>query len=414
MERDEKNRISDEVALKLAIARAALMFGNEIKDKKSKWGQAVLKKEPLKIYDMNGQLLFYEFDVITNKTVIGRIKASANKVLGPAIWTIEMGPRLWNPDKALKTVSEMFEKEYKDKPDKVKLVCYSYPKIGALASKRGKKWFSNFLLIDAATYQKITVERKDENEVIGSGTWSLFGSIPEKDKLDRIKRWERDENFVGEFPGTFDFSDTLYEVVQYYDKHVQDLDTLYWVNSKRLNLTQYGQEHCVWCACATGQMIMRYHHYYYEQIAIVNAMGTGWDQNIPPNCNLGGSSYTGICSGIEDLTRNYLAATVHTPVWSDIKKEIDNDRPFGSTVPGHIRACDGYKEVSLNCRMVEWPIYFNYKDHYLYVLDPWPPSANNAFCNPDGGAEYWEDFDAAVYWDFVYCRPCTGTMKCED
>ena len=64
MERDEKNQVSEEVAHKLAITRAALMFSDEIKGKKeSKWGSAKVGKGPLKIFDMNGLLLFYEFDI---------------------------------------------------------------------------------------------------------------------------------------------------------------------------------------------------------------------------------------------------------------------------------------------------------------------------------------------------------------
>lgn len=405
MERKEKNSISEEVAQKLVIANAALMLGKELKDKRRRWSQAVVKREPLKIFDMNGQLLFHEFDVVSGKSVIGRIKASANKVLGSVVWTIEVGPRLWHPDKAISIVSEMFEKEFREKPDDVKLVCYSYPKIGALASKKVEKRPHKYLLIDAATYQRITVELKEDKGFIGSGVWSVYNSISEKDKLDHVEKWEREASFLERFTDTFEVSDTLYHV---YEILVEVLEQLYKVvGYKRLDMTLYGQEHCVWCADAMGQMILKYHNYYYEQPDIVNAMNTVWDPN---NCD-DGTSYAGMCNGIENLTRNYLKATTHTPSHSDACNEIDHNRPFGATIKGHARTCDGYKILYF---FID-PFISDHK-RYLHILDPWPPNSNNNFCNPAGGTEYWEDFEAPVrvYWPWVYYRPCTGTMTCEE
>jgi len=405
MEKNNTNQIQSDTAHKLSLIRLATKFHKDKKqkiDKKDeKWKKSHVKKDPLKIYDMNGQLLFYEFDVGLESNKIGRIKASANKVLGPAVWTIEMGERRWNPEKAMEIASEMFQKKYESKPKDIKLVCYCYPKIGVLAS--GKEKQRETILIDVASFAPITQEITEEQK-IGSAVYSVFDSIPEKDKLDRIKKWEREHQFGQEHFADLDPTRSVLEAMEY-----AEVFQVFWGGTKRLGLTLNGQEHCVWCAPATGQMLLRYFNYYYEQPDIVTAMNTGWD----PNHCYGGSYLSDIVNGIEELTRNYIdSSSDGSPTWAEARDEIDDGNPLGSVVPGHIRACDGYS-------WSRYPYYSHHYyisviRHYLYILDPWPVGPNNTFCNPDGGSEYWEDWDTTTHWYHVYCRPCEGTMTCND
>jgi len=345
-------------------------------------------------------LLFYEFDVEVDKNQVGRIKASANKVLGPAVWTIETGKRLWDPEKGIRIASEMFEKEYNMKPTDVKLVCYCYPKIGILASVKSEGKLPKSVLIDVATHTQITVDPSKE-QMIGSGVYSVFDSIPEKDKLDRIKKWERENQIGQEYFVDLDLVWTVDEIAKKYEAF-----QVLWSYSKRLGLTLNGQQHCVWCAPTTGQMLLRYFHYYYEQPDIVAAMHTIWN---PGDC-FGGTYISDIVNGIEELSRNYIdSSSDSSPTWVKARDEINKGNPLGNTIWGHIRACDGY-----SWERFPWSLLLMETKHYLYILDPWPPNANNTFCNSAGGAEYWEDWDTITHYYHVYCRPCQGTMTCTD
>ena len=94
-------------------------------------GSNVLKSEDVIIYDINGALLFYEFSVIKDDKIVGRIRVSASKILGPAVYTMEVGPRKWDAEKAIDRAKKLILDRYKEvEIISTQIVCYSYPKIG--------------------------------------------------------------------------------------------------------------------------------------------------------------------------------------------------------------------------------------------------------------------------------------------
>ena len=65
------------------------------------WFKVRLEEKPLIIYDLNGQTLFYEYQVTLENNTVGLVKASASKVLGSPVPQIQLGPRRWTPEVAI-------------------------------------------------------------------------------------------------------------------------------------------------------------------------------------------------------------------------------------------------------------------------------------------------------------------------
>jgi hypothetical protein len=146
----------------------------------------------------------------------------------------------------------------------------------------------------------------------------------------------------------------------------------------------YAQQTNVYCAVATGQMILDFHRWPYTQDQIATAMETG----------AGGTSHAGQIAGYQALSNNAFVATYDdTADWSEAKAEIDQNRPVKSGIPGHARACSGWKRQ--NIFSVRQPA-----KRWLQIYDPWPWNAD--LCQ--GGAVVWEDWDAVTHTNFVYVR----------
>ena len=145
----------------------------------------------------------------------------------------------------------------------------------------------------------------------------------------------------------------------------------------------YAQQTNVYCAVATGQMILDFYRRYFTQDQIAAAMGT----------DSGGTGNPGQVAGYESLSNNCLDATYDTSAaWSEAKSEIDANRPLKSGIPGHARACAGWMKTW------SWSS-FSY-DLSLKIYDPWPWNAD--ICA--GGAVVWEDWDAVTHTNFIYVR----------
>ena len=148
----------------------------------------------------------------------------------------------------------------------------------------------------------------------------------------------------------------------------------------------HAQHTNVYCACATGQMLPDFYRYYYNQDECATAMGTG------PY----GTTGSGMINGLKSLSRNCLDAVWDgSASYSEAKAEIDANRPVGSIVPGHARACFGWKRQNIY-------LIGDTPTRWLYILNPWP--WNSDICK--GGAVYWEDWNALPVTDraFVYLR----------
>jgi hypothetical protein len=59
----------------------------------TEWVGGAVRKTPLRIYDINGQPLFYDVEVARGKEVLGDVRMAASKVMGAGAFATELGAR---------------------------------------------------------------------------------------------------------------------------------------------------------------------------------------------------------------------------------------------------------------------------------------------------------------------------------
>ena len=91
-----KSRVDLDTAYQSALISVNPYIVQEIEgcfDDPDMWeGAYIEKNNPLKVYDISGELLYYEFDIVKNGIVIGEVRASANKLLGNIVPVISCTP----------------------------------------------------------------------------------------------------------------------------------------------------------------------------------------------------------------------------------------------------------------------------------------------------------------------------------
>ncbi|HVR99127.1 MAG TPA: C39 family peptidase [Thermoanaerobaculia bacterium] len=365
------------------------------------WHAVEIDPKPLVLHDLNGWPLFYEFTVLHRDKAVGSIKTSASQVLGSPVVAVQMGPRRWDPDRATKEVVETVRRRSPNAEILgAELVCYSYPKIGIrvdLGHREGGEEKRRSLIFDVADLTP--VERFGADELEGLTAYSFYEEVALPRAEKNLRRWE--------------VSDRELEVVRSRDREVfssafvdSDVarlrraltpESLYAFELYSSRVLKYGprctphdcfmlyaQQTNVYCAVATGQMILDFYRWPYTQDQIATAMGT----------DSGGTSNPGQVAGYESLTRNCMDATYDASAdWTEAKAEIDANRPVKSGIPGHARACAGWKRQNIS--FIGQPA-----KRWLQIYDPWPWNAD--LCQ--GGAVVWEDWDAVMHTNFIYVR----------
>lgn len=360
------------------------------------WNSFQIESDPLVLHDLNGAVLFYEFAVSDGRHVAGRIKVAASKSIGAPVATVEAGPRHWDPERAKEQALISLKDMYPEaKPVATELVCYAYPKVGVLVDFEDPKRGRASIIFDASDFLPISRYGSDEKE--GVTSYSFYEEIVGDDAEKRVRRWELadkelDAVLAQEKEGKLDVS--KYTLKDYRDllSPKTGLVHISLFSSKVIKFAPRctphdcfelrAQETNVYCAVATGQMILDFYRYYYSQTDIATAMGT----------DAGGTSNPGQVTGYETLSNDGLIATYDgTAAWAEAKAEIDANRPVKSGIPGHARACAGW--MRQNISLVGQP-----PQKWLKIYDPWPWNADACV----GGAVVWEDWEAVTHTNFIY------------
>jgi len=379
-------------------------------------GEVSLGDTPLVINDLNGQALFYEFAVFEGDREIGLVKASASGLIGSAVPQVQITPRRWNPDTAKSRTRDIMKKRYpKAKISGSDLVCYSYPKIGVRYRIDDPEIGEGSVIFDAGSLDQ--VEEFGSDQLEGFTSWSFYQEIPQAERGAREQRFEHLTKALevaeAEMPALFgttlksrDLKDLKTSYSRFFQKKsgmvIKPVQPIEPIKPYTERIIKFGP-HCtthdcyrllaqqtnVYCAVATGQMILDFYRYYASQDQIATAMGTTGS----------GSTNQGQANAYVSLSNKCLTATIDTTAdWTEAKSEIDANRPLKSGISGHARACFGYKHARF--WLVNQP-----QPRWLYILDPWPWNAN--ICA--GGAEYWEDWYAINHTNFIYVRHRTTT-----
>jgi hypothetical protein len=361
------------------------------------WVRAEFDPEPLTLFDLNGEPLFYEFTARDGKRDVGRVKAAASRLVGSAVVSIEQGARKWDPSKAAEAAIAAARKAFPRRAVKAReLVCYSYPKIGVRVEIAGDDGGS--AIFDAADGSLVQQFGSDAPD--GQSAWSFLESMSLSTLDARLKQYDEGDRELEAAQSAsrnlFAKSYTARELDNVRAKIVlvSDYISIPFYSSKVLKYAPrcsphdcfalYAQQTNVYCAVATGQMILDFYRYNFDQDAIATAMGT----------DSGGTSWAGQETGYKSLSNGCLDAFHdYSADWAEAKAEIDANRPVKSGISGHARACAGWKRQNIfliGAAPKRW----------LQIYDPWPWNAD--ICA--GGAVYWEDWDAVTHTNFCYVR----------
>ena len=389
------------------------------------WNNFQIESEPLLINDLNGHLLFYEYVINNGKKPLGLIKAAASKIIGSTIPQIQVTPRGWDPHLAV----EMAKKKAKEYLPKTKIissefVCYSYPKIGVSIKIEDPDIGEGKLIFDASSFQ--FVEPIADFGLEGKNiSWSFYSRVALPKAEVKEKRWnvlDKEMTLLKEsVEGLGDEPISNIDKTSFHQKLLaaqydlvmkesnigkkltlkEDLET----NSLKVKTIDYytqktirygpiscknnyfyagyNQQKDDYCAVATGQMILDFYRYYYSQDEIASAMCYAHEN--------GGCTPEGQVAGYKNLSNNSLTASLDSkPTWDKAAAEIDANRPLKTGVPGHSRACFGYRIANF------WDINMP-RPVWLFILDPWPPNFKSCKAH-----SLWEDWYVIPHTNFIY------------
>lgn len=359
------------------------------------WERGRMVSRPTVIYDLSGLPLFYDFPVRRGRSYLGFIRTSANKALGDPVISANVMLPGWDIDTAREKLQKLVKEKYPtDALKRIRLVCYSYPKLALSAELVSRRKETKSVLMDVGDFTEIKLKPGRIEEELGQVPYSLLNEVPEERVKDGPKTWDKMTQEVEEFYS----KESRLEPARMYalapkerlgiiDKAILEIvQPIPWYTKKVLDFCCHSggckdhecfclhpQTNSVHCARASGQMMLCYWRYCDSQHEIAVAFDAPDNHATSPHK---------IVPGLEELTNNCFVATrIPTVNWNTCKGEINERRPFMSCVPGHARACAGVKWWNIWLVLQPQP-------RYLYIFDPWPPNT---------GAIYWENFNATNY-----------------
>jgi len=300
----------------------------------------------LDIYDIKGRLLFKDKMLSLVGGLQIRMRMAATTILGAPTWSAGVGPT-FDISRAIQKAEQLAaDHDLTPVAGAQALVCYSYPKLGLLCSKNN-------------SIEKVVIDLGDfiiipTNAGANAGTpesiicWSPFDLITNATIGALNESWSIAIAALPEMPsGTSNLTRAIASAQAS-------------VEEKTLELKLHGQETSVYCAVATGQMLLEYYGIAKTQKEIATAMKTSSTGSENPDQL---AAYRSLTGGTLDPLFD------DKPSYEGAKSEIQQARPLKSGISGHARACAGYKVDN---------------DQWLYIYDPWPVGQ---------GAIYYENWN---------------------
>src|SRR5678815_1615820 len=240
------------------------------------WLAGRVQKEPVRIYDINGKLLFLDFAIARGSDVFGYVRTAASQVIGAPVLAIEMGPRSWNFEAAVRRLKPRVKKEFpKARLSEPVLVCYSYPKLGVMFTVQDEN--RTRLIYDVADLARIN-DRPERPDNEGSFAWSYYESIANDDQRTRLRRFKAADaarlRIASRLRASLVSARALDSVASRVAVRFSRTTTKllqfcshYAYNAARGHhcFSLHGQQVDDYCAVATCQMILCYYRYYFTQ-----------------------------------------------------------------------------------------------------------------------------------------------------
>ncbi len=370
------------------------------------WERGRITAQPTIIYDLAGLPLFYDFGVQKGRGSAGFIRIAANKIFGDPVVATQMTPWQWDLKEAQNRLQKLTQTSYRGyTAGKVKLVCYSYPKLALSLDLVSPNREPVTVIMDVADFTVVKKTTREAERQSGQVAYSLLDRIPEEQEKLGPKAWN---DIHREVQGLFKKIPTLdpanfsgmppSDRLAVIDKYLLGEKLIQAVTQRIIDFCchtgtcqdhecfcLHPQENNVHCTRASSQMVLCFWRYCCSQHDVAQAFGVTDTQLTP---------WGSIAGGLNSLTHNCFTANLNYSVtWAACTDEISNRRPFLSDTGGHTRACAGTKHWNF------W-IAGQPQPRYLYIFDPWPPNT---------GAIYWENFNTGSYaWLGTLVRKTTN------
>lgn len=320
------------------------------------------------IYDVEGRLLFRDhiIDLIGHNEL--RVRTAASDLLRTPVWSLKAGPALDVEGMMEKTLAVL--RDYNDllplldDEEGIRLVSYSYPKLGILCYARTAPHVRFVIDIAEPIILPLDSFERQEHPESPSTVWSPYDEVVTSKIAQFRSLWERN---VARLAGPLEVEGDLRQAVRAARAVILEEKTT------NPELILIGQQTEIFCAAASVQMILKQHGIDKTQDEVAAAMNTGPHGADPADQEKAISILTDKLEGELDLTASLDVG----------KSEIRQHRPFKTAIPGHARACGGFK-VEEGGR------------NSLYIYDPYPPNQ---------GDIYYEDWDAVTHTNNIYIRP---------
>jgi hypothetical protein len=309
-----------------------------------------LPEDGIKIFDVRGRPLFYEFALTLLNGKQLRAHPAADQLLGVPVLNTSIGDPL-----PITTMATRAEQVARDNgltvlPGPERLTCYSYPKLGLLCTDReGVR-----KVIDIAEHTVIPVSDSREIEISDRSdlltTWSPLDVPAGPTQADVMRDFQARSEMLNDVEGDAAEDQSGHRVLP--------------------EMVLFGQKTPVFCAVASAQMILNFLGVEKEQDEIAQIMQTGPAGSTTPNQvaaygTLSGNRFKGILQ--------------QPPTFEQLQNEINAHRPVKSGVIGHARVAAGWRITQVEGMP---PL------QEIFVFDPWPVPSPAAGVN--GGHIYWE------------------------
>ena len=307
------------------------------------WSQGRLGTRPIKVFDLSGIPLFYDFPIYRGRKSAGFVRTAATKVLGEPVISSQISAPGWN----IKTARAAFQKLIKDKypsysSKRMRLVCYSYPKLAFSTEITSREGETKTLLMDVGDLKEIKRDFVNQDEESGQVIYSLLDRLPEKQMSEGPQIWDTIDRHVDDLLNTKELLDvaTIYAIrplerAEVITRVLTDLQIiqLELVTERIIDFCchtigcrdhecfcPHPQENNVHCTRASSQMILCYWRYCFSQHDIAQAFGVT-DTDLTP--------WSAVASGLESLTNKCFDANLdYSVTWHKCVNEISNRRPF--------------------------------------------------------------------------------------
>jgi hypothetical protein len=219
------------------------------------------------------------------------------------------------------------------------LAVYSYPRMGAMTVIKDKTTgMEHRIFIDASTLDEVEdkpVTEKTEKEL---GVWSMYDQILKSGKENNLKEWQKSDQLtksIEQAAANKGVNINMATTEENIKKLSGDL-AIAAVTSKTLNIPVYYQETEYYCVPASIKMLCKYFNKpttLPSQTSIYTYLG-----GVPKS----GLGYSDMEKWVRDKWGKTPTTTTSRFYNNDVVTEIDNNRPFFSTIAGHCRICRGY------------------------------------------------------------------------